>query len=132
VYVSWKMIFWKSLSKLARICLPLEKLVNEKYFLVKEKFGLVFRKVFFFYFELKILSRSCKKFKNILLFIGYIKFDHQSFNLLYILFWIYIYIYIYIYSISSLKIWFSYQFWSFFYCYLFFSYHFLNWIFCIY
>jgi hypothetical protein len=130
LYVSWKMIFWKSLSKLARVCLPLEKLVNEKHFLVKEKFGLVFRKVFFFYFELKILSRSCEKFKNILLFVGYIKFDHQSFN--YYIFCFEFFLYIYFFSISSLKILFSYQFWSFFYCYLFFSYHFLNWIFCIY
>ena len=49
-----KFIFWKSLSKLSRVCLLLEKLVNEKhfsvnekYFSVKEKFGLVSRKVFF-------------------------------------------------------------------------------------
>jgi hypothetical protein len=36
----------KPLSKLSCVCLPLEKLVNEKHFLVKGKFGLVFRKVF--------------------------------------------------------------------------------------
>jgi hypothetical protein len=35
------MVFWKPLSKLSCVCLPLEKLVNEKYFSVKEKFGLV-------------------------------------------------------------------------------------------
>jgi hypothetical protein len=34
----------------------------------KEKFSFVFRKVFFFYFEWKTLSRNYEKFKNILLF----------------------------------------------------------------
>jgi uncharacterized protein YlzI (FlbEa/FlbD family) len=50
-------------------------LVNEKHFLVKEKFNLVFKKVFF-YFRWKIFSKSCEKFKNILLFVDYIKFGH--------------------------------------------------------
>jgi hypothetical protein len=38
----WKIIFFKFFF----VCLILEKLGNEKYFLVKEKFSLVFRKVF--------------------------------------------------------------------------------------
>jgi uncharacterized protein YlzI (FlbEa/FlbD family) len=46
VFVFWKVVFGKSLSKLFCVCLPLEKLVNGKHFPVKEKFGLVFRKVF--------------------------------------------------------------------------------------
>jgi hypothetical protein len=46
MFVSRKVISGKSLSKLSCVCLPLEKLVNEKHFTVKEKFGLVFRKVF--------------------------------------------------------------------------------------
>jgi len=46
VFVFRKVVFEKSLSKLSYICLPLEKLVNKKHFPVKEKFGLVFRKVF--------------------------------------------------------------------------------------
>jgi hypothetical protein len=46
VFVFWKVVFGKSLSKLSCVCLPLGKLVNRKHFLVKEKFGLVFRKVF--------------------------------------------------------------------------------------
>jgi hypothetical protein len=54
VFVSClKVIFRKSVFKLFYICLLLEKLVNEKHFSVnkkhfpvKEKFGLVFRKVF--------------------------------------------------------------------------------------
>jgi len=37
----------KPLSKFSCVCLPLRKLVNKKYFMVKEKFGLVSRKVFF-------------------------------------------------------------------------------------
>jgi hypothetical protein len=71
---------WKSLSKLFYIYLSLEKLINKKYFLVKKKFGFIFRKVFSFYFERKTLSRSCEKFRNIILFTDYIKFDPQTFD----------------------------------------------------
>jgi hypothetical protein len=46
MFVSRKVIFGKSLSKLSYICLPLEKFVNGKHFPVKEKFSLVSRKVF--------------------------------------------------------------------------------------
>jgi len=46
---------------------------NKKYFSVKNKFGLVFKKIFFFYFGRKILFRS-KNFKNIILFVDYNKF----------------------------------------------------------
>jgi hypothetical protein len=60
--------------------LSLEKLVNEKHFPVKEKFGLIFRKVFSFYFRWKTLSRSCEKFRNVMLFADYIKFDPQTFD----------------------------------------------------
>jgi hypothetical protein len=79
VFVSRKLVFRKSLFKLLCIYLLLEKLinkkhfpVNEKYFPVKGKFGLIFRKVFSFYFERKTLSGSCEKFKNIILFADYI------------------------------------------------------------
>jgi hypothetical protein len=48
-------------------------------FLLK-KFGLIFRKVFFFYFEQKIFFRSYEKFKNIILFDDYVKFDSQTFD----------------------------------------------------
>jgi uncharacterized protein YlzI (FlbEa/FlbD family) len=47
MFVSWKVVSGKSLSKLFCVCLPLGKLVNGKHFPVKEKSGLVFRKVFF-------------------------------------------------------------------------------------
>jgi hypothetical protein len=62
------------------ICLSLEKLVKRKCFSVKEKFGLVFRKVFFFYFGRKTLSKSCEKFRNVMLFADYIKYGPQTFD----------------------------------------------------
>jgi len=46
VFVFWKVVSGKPLSKLSCVCLSLEKLVNGKHFPVKGKFGLVFRKVF--------------------------------------------------------------------------------------
>jgi len=97
LFVWWKVIFWKSLSKLFCVCLSLEKLINEKHFPVKGKFGLVFKKVFFFYFERKTLFGRCEKFKNIILFVFYIKFSPQIFY-----YYIYIYIYIYILNIYFL------------------------------
>jgi len=91
---------WKLLSKFFYICLLLEKLVNEKYFTVKEKFGLISRKIFFFYFEWKTLIRSCKFFRNIILFVDYIKFDPQTFDY-------YIFCFDFFFSVSSLRIWFN-------------------------
>ena len=60
MFVSRKLVFRKPFSKLSCVCLPLEKLINGKYFPVngkqfpvngkhfpvKEKFGLISRKVF--------------------------------------------------------------------------------------
>jgi len=85
------LFFKKLLFKFFYICFPLEKLVNKKYFPVKEKFNLVSRKVLPFYFERKTFSRNCEKFRNIILFTNHIKFGHQTFDC-----YIYIYIYIYI------------------------------------
>jgi hypothetical protein len=70
-----KMVRVFSFFKFFCVCLLLEKPINKKHFLVKEKFDLIFRKVFSFYFERKILFRNYKKFKNIILFADYIKFD---------------------------------------------------------
>jgi len=70
----------KLLFKFFCIYLLLKNLINEKYFRVKEKFSLIFRKVFSFYFEQKTLSRSCEKFRNIILFADYIKFGSQNFD----------------------------------------------------
>jgi len=87
VFVSQKLVFGKPLSKLSCIYLLLEKLVNEKHFSVnekhfhvKEKFDLVSRKVFSFYFERKTLSGSCQKFRNVILFVDYIKYGSQTFD----------------------------------------------------
>jgi len=107
VFVYRKVVFRKLLSKLSRVCLTLKKLinekhfpVNEKHFYVKEKFSLISRKVFSFYFGLKTLSRSCEKFKNIILFVDYVKFGPQTFDC-------YIFCLNFFFSNSSLKIWFN-------------------------
>jgi len=102
VFIFWKVVSGKPLSKLFYVCLPLEKLINGKHFSVKEKLGLVSRKVFSFYFGRKTLSESYEKFRNVILFTDYIKFDPQTFDC-------YIYFVLNIYfSISSLKIYFLY------------------------
>jgi hypothetical protein len=76
--------------------------------------------VFSFYFEWKTLSGSCEKFKNVILFVDYIKFGPQTFDC-------YIYFVLNIFfSISSLKFNFYINFGLYFYnCYLLFPYHFL-------
>jgi hypothetical protein len=100
--------------------LPLKKLVNGKHFAVKGKFGLIFRKVFSFYFGWKTLSISCEKFKNIILFIDYVRFGPQTFDC-------YIFCLNFFFQINPLKFDFYINFGPYFYeCYLLFSYHFLN------
>jgi len=56
----------------------IRKINQEKNFLIKEKFSLIFKKVFSFYFGWKTFSSE--KFKNIILFADYIKFGSQTFN----------------------------------------------------
>jgi len=91
VFVFQKVISRKLLFKLFCVYLSLKKLVNGK-------FGLVFKKVFSFYFERKTLSESYEKFRNVILFTDYIKFGPQTFDC-------YIYFVLNIYfSISSLRI----------------------------
>ena len=46
-----------------------------KILFVKEKIDFVYKKVFYFYFGWNTLFKGCKKFKNIILFVNYIKFD---------------------------------------------------------
>jgi hypothetical protein len=53
--------------------LLLVKLINKKYFSVKEKFNLILEK----YFPKKFKR---EKFRNIILFADYIKFDLQTFD----------------------------------------------------
>jgi len=60
--------------------LLLEKLINKKYFPIKEKFDVIFRKVFSFYFGRKTLSESCEKIINIILFADYIEFGPHFYN----------------------------------------------------
>jgi len=69
VFVFWKVVFEKLLSKLSCVCLLLGKLVNGKHFPVKEKFSLVPGK-----FGRKILSGVVKNLK-MSLFADYIKFN---------------------------------------------------------
>jgi hypothetical protein len=78
------------------VSLLLKKLVNEKYFPVKEKFSLVFKKVFFFL--RKTLSKSYKKFRHVMLFADYIKFDPQTFDC---------YIFYFEFFFFNLRIWFN-------------------------
>jgi len=120
VFVSRKLVSGKSLSKLFCVCLPLGKLVNGKHFPVKGKFGLVSRKVFFFYFERKTPSGSCEKFRNVILFVDYIKFGSQTFDCYIFLFWILVF------QFHPLKFNFYINFDPYFYnCYLLFPCHFL-------
>jgi len=102
VFVSRKLVFRKPFLKFSCVYLPLEKLINGKHFPVKEKFGLISKKVSLFYFGRKTLSGSCEKFRNVILFVDYIKFDPQTFDC-------YIYFVLNIcFSISSLRIYFLY------------------------
>jgi hypothetical protein len=74
MFVFWKVVSGKPLSKLSRICLPLKKLVNGKHFPVKGKFGLVFRKVFFFFvvfvFRKVVSGKSLSKLSCVCLPLG--------------------------------------------------------------
>jgi len=104
------MVSEKPLSKLFCVYLPLEKLVNGlAWFLGKcfpEKFGR------------KILSGSCEKFRNVILFTDYI-IGPQTFDCYIYLFWIFIF------QFHLLKFNFYINLIPHFYnCYLLFPYHF--------
>ena len=78
--------------------------------------------MFSFYFGRKTLSESCEKFKNIILFVDYIKIGPQTFD-----YHIYIYIYFdFFFQFHLLEFDFYINFCPYFYnFYLLFSYHFL-------
>jgi hypothetical protein len=98
MFVSQNSLSGKPLSKLSCVCLTLEKLVKKNTFQSKKNLAWFPRKCFPGKFGWKTLSESCEKFRNIILFANYIKFDPQNFNC-------YIYFVLNIYfSISSLKI----------------------------
>ena len=79
LFVSRNSLSEKSLSKLFCVCLSSEKLVNGKHFSVKEKFGLVFRKVFSGKFGRKKYFTEIVKNLEMSLFVDYIKFDPHTF-----------------------------------------------------
>jgi len=94
------------------------KLVNEKHFPVKGKFGLVFRKMFSFYFRRKTLSGNYEKFRNVILYADYIKFGPQTFDCYIFLFWIFVF------QFHPLEFDFYINFGPYFYnCYLLFPYN---------
>jgi hypothetical protein len=62
-FVSCKVVFLKLFFKFSSIYLSLEELVNEKYFLVKEIYDLIFKKYFFFILDRKYFLEIIKKLK---------------------------------------------------------------------
>jgi hypothetical protein len=120
VFISWKLIFRKSLFKFCCVYLPLKKLINGKHFPVKEKFGLVSRKVFSFYFGRKTLSGNYKKIRNIIYLLIISNLILKLLIVIYILFWIFIF------QFHPLEFNFYINFGPYFYnCYFLFPYHFL-------
>jgi len=103
----------------------IKKLVNKKYFPIKRKFGLIFKKVFSFYFGRKHFLKIMKNLEMsyYLLIISNL--------VLKLLITIYIYIkkkfWIFVFQFHPLKFNFYINFGPYFYnCYLIFPYHFLN------
>jgi len=93
-----KFIFLKFIFKIFYVYLSLKKLVNKKHFPVKKNLASFSGKFFSGKFGRKTFSGSCEKFRNVILFADYIKFNPQTFDC-------YIYFVLNIYfSISSLKI----------------------------
>jgi len=120
VFVSWKLVSRKLLSKLSCVCLPLEKLVNGKHFPIKEKFSLVFRKVFSFYFGGKHFPEVMKNLEMSYYLLIISNLVLKLLIAIYILFWIFIF------QFHPLEFNFYINFGSYFYnCYLLFPYHFL-------
>ena len=58
----------------------IKKISQQKTLSSQKQFDLIFKKIFFFYFKRKILLRNFEKFRNIILFVDYIKFDPQTFD----------------------------------------------------
>jgi hypothetical protein len=78
-FVSLKVNFKKLLF--LNFFFAIKKLVNKKIFLSLEKIWFSYHKnIYFFNFKWKIVFKSCEKFRNVILFTNYIKFDSQTFN----------------------------------------------------
>jgi len=111
-------VFGKPLSKLSCVCVTLGKLVNGKHFPVKEKFGLVYRKVFSF--NLKHFPEVVKNLKMSYYLLIISNLILKLLIAIYILFWIFFF------QFHPLEFNFYINFSSHFYnCYLVFHYHFL-------
>ena len=67
VFVCRNSLLRKLFSKFFCVCLSSRKLIKEKHFPVKEKFGLVFKKVFSGKFGQRTLSGSYEKFRNVII-----------------------------------------------------------------
>jgi hypothetical protein len=93
------MISWELFSKFSCVCLSLEKLLMKNTFQSKKNL-IWFPRKYFYFILVKILFKSCEKFKNILLLI-------ISNFILNILNTIYFVLNLFFFSISSLKIWFN-------------------------
>jgi hypothetical protein len=120
VFVSWKLVFRKSFSKFSCVCLSLEKLVDGKHFLVKEKFDLVFRKVFSFYFGGKHFLKIMKNLEMSYYLLIISNLVLKLLIAIYILFWIFVF------QFHPLEFNFYINFGPYFYnYYLLFPYHFL-------
>jgi hypothetical protein len=101
-------------------CLSLEKLVNGKHFPVKEKFGLVFRKVFSIYFGRKHFLEVVKKLEMSYYLLIISNLVLKLLIVIYILFWIFFF------QFHPLEFNFYINFSPhFYYCYLLFPYYFL-------
>ena len=52
-----------------------EKLINKKYYLVKNNLTCFLEKYIYFLFWIKTLFKNCKQIRNVMSFIDFIKFD---------------------------------------------------------
>jgi hypothetical protein len=120
MFVFWKVVFGKSFFKLSCICLLLRKLVNEKYFPVKENFGLVSRKCFPFILGGKHFLEVVKNLEISYYLLIILNLVLKLLIAIYILFWIFIF------QFYPLEFNFYINFGPHFYnYYLLFPYHFL-------
>ena len=120
VFVSPKLLFRKLFFKFLCVYLLLKKLINRKYFLIKEKFGWIFRKVFFFFLDGKHFPEVVKNLEISYYLLIISNLILKLLIAIYILFWIFIF------QFHPLKFNFYINFGPYFYnCYLIFPYHFL-------
>jgi len=106
------LFYEKWLFKLFCICLFLEKLIYEKHFLIKEKFSLVFKKVFSFYFEWKTLFRVVK---NLKMLCNLLILSNLVLKLLIAIYFVLNLVFSFqFYPLKFDLIWFIYQLWSLF------------------